>query len=130
MHGSKINVSLIGDGMRRTDILKKSLHDCCPTCGGPLVNATFHVDLETNTLVNGNAAVKVPPRYAELIWLLHKHYPRTVVRSTIIDKIWADNFDIESKTLDTTVCLARRFIEQIGYGIKCEWNVGYRLVKL
>ena len=107
-----------------------SLHEynCCPTCGQSLNSLTFRVDLNNNVLINGHRAVKVPPRYAELIWLLHKHYPNVVAHDTIMNRVWNDE-RVNTKLLQTTICLARAYIHSLGYEIVCDRGVGYRLVR-
>jgi DNA-binding winged helix-turn-helix (wHTH) protein len=115
--------------MRRAAKLAQATNSRCPCCGAEIVDATFHVDLENNVLVNGSKAVKVSGRHAELIWLLHRRYPNVVPRDDIIAMVWGV-CGAESKTVDTTVCMARRHLEQVGYTIKCEYGVGYRLVRV
>lgn len=113
----------------RKELLARATTNCCPTCGGPLKDFPLTVDLNANVLLCGDTAIKVSPRLAELIWLLCHHHPRTVSRERMFTKLWPSG-DVEEKTLDTVICYARRCVEKLGYGIKAEYKVGARLVKL
>ncbi len=109
--------------------IERAVSHCCPTCGGPLTFKPLRVDLDTNTLFGEDVACKVPPRHAEIAFLLAKRFPGYVTNDTIIARIWP-NQDISSTLLNTTICFTRRNLERVGYGIKNEFDVGYRLVRL
>ncbi len=109
--------------------IQRAVTHCCPTCGGPLTFKELRVDLDTNTLFGEGTACKVPPRHAEIAFILAKKFPGWVLNDTIIASIWP-NQDISSTLLNTTICFTRRSLEKVGYGIKNEFGVGYRLVRL
>lgn len=109
--------------------IQRAISHCCPTCGGPLTFKQLHVDLDTNTLYGDGVACKVPPRHAEIAFLLNKRFPGWVSNGSIIERVWS-NQDISSTLLNTTICFTRRSVEKVGYGIKNEFGAGYRLVRL
>jgi DNA-binding winged helix-turn-helix (wHTH) protein len=113
--------------MNRREVIETSILMRCPYCGGSLPHSErLRVDLGTNVIYGVGVAVKVPPRQAELCSVLADTYPNLVRRQTLITKIWGDQ-EISDKLLDVVVCLTRRYLERIGYGIKNEFAIGYRL---
>lgn len=115
--------------MLRADRISKQVSYCCPTCGGPLTFDELRVDLKVNTLFAKGVACKVAPRLAELCYVLAGRYPGFVKRQDIISMMWGSQ-EVSDKLINTTVCHARRNLERVGYGIKNEYGMGYRLVKL
>ena len=114
----------------RIERVARSMLKRCPCCNGPLpLEIDLRVDLGTNTVFGYGRAAHIPPRHAELIFLLVEKFPNLVQRQTLIERLWPRQ-DISDKLLDATVCLTRRYVERVGYSIKNEYGVGYRLARL
>jgi DNA-binding response OmpR family regulator len=107
----------------------KTVLNCCPTCGGPLANDDLRVDLGSNTLLGYGTALIVTARQAELCSVLANAFPYPVARQQIIAKIWGYQ-DISDDLLDVTIHQTRLKIERLGYSIKNERGVGFRIFKL
>ena len=116
--------------LTRSERIERNTSDRCPCCGAPLAaDLRLRVDLGTNTLFGYGVAVMVPPRYAELCFVLADAWPNLVERQNIIGRLWP-NQEISDKLLETTICLARRYLERVGYSIKNEFALGYRLLRI
>jgi DNA-binding winged helix-turn-helix (wHTH) protein len=116
--------------LTRSERIAVNVSDRCPCCGGPLAeNHRLRVDLGTNTLFGYGVAIIVPPRHAELCFVLAEAWPNLVRRQDIIAKLWPHQI-ISDKLLDTTICLTRRYVERIGYSIRNEYAIGYRLLRM
>ncbi len=100
----------------------------CPTCGRTLEDADLRVDLDANVLVCGDRSIGLQARQAELIWLLLDRYPECVDRDFIVSKVFAD--DVLYNTVTSTVSTARRELEKVGWTIKTERGIGYRLASV
>ena len=114
--------------MRRAERISQAVKNCCPTCGGPVTFHELRVDLSVNAILTYGVSILVPPRHAEIASVLQKHFPAIVPRQELISKIWGSS-EVSDKLLDTTLCLTRRYLEKVGFGIKNEYGQGYRLVK-
>ena len=87
------------------------------------------VNLDTNCIVFGERAVRAAPKHCEVISVLADALPRTVEYQFLISRVWGTNSNVAIKTVHTTVCFARRMLEKLGWTIKAEHGVGYRLVR-
>lgn len=118
-------------GLTRKQRLERAVSDSCPTCGAPLKDVRFWVDVQNNIIVSENRAVQVTPRVAELIWLLRKHFPHTVESERIIARVWNGQDPIDpSRNVLTQVTYARRFLEPLGWTIRNIYGGGYALHKI
>lgn len=108
--------------------LKAKTTTCaCPTCGQILSDSELRIDLNANVLICDGVAIKITKRQAEVIWLLLKNYPNVTATDRILDTIWRDS-DSTLLGLRSQVTYCRRILELIGWTIKSEHNIGYRLV--
>ena len=115
--------------LSRKERIDRSTSSNCPCCGGPLaVDPSLRVDLGTNTIYGHGVAVMVPPRHAELCYLLAEAWPNAVQRHDIVCRIWPHQ-DISDNLLKATIHLTRRYVERVGFSIKNEFGLGYRLLR-
>ena len=116
--------------MLRTEKLDKAVHDRCPLCGSLFTQPNLVVNLDTNCIIFGTRAVRAAPKHCEVVSVLLEAMPRTVEYQFMISRVWGANSDVAPKTVHTTVCFARRMLEKLGWTIKAEHKIGYRLVQL
>lgn len=101
----------------------------CPTCGHALPAGRLRVDLDNNVLLADGRAIKLQPREAELLWYLVQQYPRMARRDAIVVNVWG-NAEVCFATVKSAISDARRPLRMIGWTLKCEHGIGYRLAPL
>lgn len=104
----------------------------CPCCGRLLENKPdLEINLRHNTATSNGKCFQMQPQHAEILYLLQHAYPDIVAYERIHQRVWASK-DLEDpkKSLQTAVCIMRRQLERVGWGIKTVWGQGVRLVKL
>lgn len=87
------------------------------------------VDLNSNTLLVGAHRLTVKTRIAEVLSVLVIAWPDTVVRERLSAKVWGLYEEPSPKAIETHVCNARRILRPLGWEIKNQYGVGYRLVR-
>lgn len=103
---------------------------CCTTCGQVIVKPLpLSVDLNQNVIACGLTMIKVAPRIAELVWLLHRRWPACVPIDTIIEQVWGLP-DVESNTVKTLTHHARVKLRPFGWTVVNDRGRGYRLAQL
>jgi DNA-binding winged helix-turn-helix (wHTH) protein len=116
--------------LTRSERIERSTSTHCPCCGAPLAaDLRLRVDLGTNTVCGYGVAVVVPPRIAELCWVLADAYPNLVETQRIVSRIWGDQL-ISDSLLHVIINQTRRRLKRFGYSIENERGFGYRLLRM
>ena len=116
----------------REEFIERSASNLCPCCGQRMPQQqTLIVDLNVNRAMYNGLAVYMRPQAAEILSILKEHYPRFVTIESLIILIWQDKEpDFAHKSLQVQVCLLRKQLKLLGWGIRTIYGGGYQLVKL
>ena len=101
----------------------------CPTCGQPVSDGGLRVDLAGNVLLADGRAIKLQSRQAELLWYLLQQYPRLTSDNSILVNVWA-NADVCIATLKGAIKTTKTVLNMVGWTIKNERGLGYRIAPL
>ena len=91
--------------------------------------AGLEMNNKSGTVTAAGRELKLSRREFELFRLLFVNSGRTILRETIMDKVWADNPEISPASLDAYIYILRRKIREISDKIKIKLvkGVGYVL---
>lgn len=100
----------------------------CPCCGSESP-VDLLASLDTNTIAYQGKSTAVYPRPAmDLVYTLAKAWPGTVSLDRIAQSIWGlREPEGYVNCVETYACRARKFLREIGLGIKFVPGRGYRL---
>ena len=91
----------------------------------------LELDYASHVATLDGAAIELPLKEFELLFLLAGHKGRTLTRGFILDEIWGYDFDGNGRTLDVHINRLRdHFTEADGFRIATVRGVGYRLEDL
>lgn len=102
----------------------------CPCCGQPLPPREIAVDLNSNTLMVGEQHLKIKTRIAEVLSVIIDAWPEIVTRERLSTKVWG-LYEIPSeKAVEVHISNARKLLRPLGWTVKNQYGVGYRLVRV
>lgn len=103
----------------------------CPLCGSPVGLDGFHVDLNSNTIVVGSTAVKVPPSEAEIAYILADKSPAFVSRNQLIVGLYGGSEPGNAeRCLSVFLTRLRKTLAGVGYVIEWRYKRGVRLARI
>lgn len=103
----------------------------CPCCHQPFRPKAFPtLDLNTNTFINASGSIRLGPRQAEVLHVIIEAFPSTINRWDIINRVWPSTPKDPTNLLWNTIALIRRAINPLGWDIKNEHSLGYRLQEM
>ena len=88
---------------------------------------TVNISQYTVTLL-GNS-IDMPPKELELLYFMASHPGTVFTREQLLEKVWGYDFFGDSRTVDVHVKRLREKLlpgEELGWGIKTVWGVGYK----
>lgn len=88
----------------------------------------MEIDLDHNTVSCGGTLTHLPGRVAELLFALKKVYPNTAGYEWLRVKMWGGESNPSPNHLSVLVAFARKALEPMGWSIRVEREIGYRLV--
>lgn len=101
----------------------------CSCCGQTILSSSFLANLETNTISYKESTVRTSPQVVEILFLLHKHYPRPVRHAELNTGLWGYNGSDEySRRIIVLVFNARAVGKVLGFEIETIYGRGYRLI--
>lgn len=101
----------------------------CPCCRQPLPALDeISVNMTGNVLLYNGQCLKITRQEADLLEILVRRRPNTVLYDTIISGLWglAEPQDAQN-CLKVRITMLRKKLAPIGLGIKTEWGRGLRL---
>lgn len=104
---------------------------CCPTCGHDLApTSEIRVDLDRNTLLAGNHAVRLTPTQTELMFVLVEASPAVVPRDRLMSRMYGQSPDQpeSDRIIDVFISKARERLRGTGIEIKAHWGRGYSVI--
>lgn len=101
----------------------------------PMLEDTYawgelEVNRTNQRLLKGKERLQLSQREFQLLDLLLQHRGQVLSRELILDRIWGMEDEVTLKTIDATIRLLRKKLEQIDPGtneIKNVWGVGYTI---
>ncbi|SNX54022.1 response regulator transcription factor [Thermoanaerobacterium sp. RBIITD] len=95
---------------------------------GILSYGDIKMDLDNNTVTINGKDINLTKREFELLKVLMLNKDRVVTREELIDSVWGDKYDGDTKTLDVHIKRLREKIEintKSPNYVKTQWGIGY-----
>lgn len=104
---------------------------CCTTCGQSLPASRLLVDLNTNRVTLGTLSVKLRPRDAEVLQVLHDAAPRYISPGDLeIRVLGTEAGERCSEWVRVRISMLRKKLEGFPLRIENNHGTGYRLVEV
>ena len=85
-----------------------------------------HLDASRRQVLVNGVSVELTYKEFELLQLLMRNHGIVVPRDTIMERVWKENFEGESRTIDMHIKSLRQKLGDAGKIIRTVRNVGYR----
>lgn len=85
-----------------------------------------HLDASRRLVLVNGVSVELTYKEFELLQLLMRNHGIVVPRDTIMERVWKENFEGESRTIDMHIKSLRQKLGDAGKIIRTVRNVGYR----
>ncbi len=104
----------------------------CPTCGAPIELIGLRVDLESNTVIVDDRAIRLAPREAELLTILSEIYPRVASYEFLLARLYGacGGEDPGRGCVPVFVTKLRGVLRGTNWNIENVWGRGYRLARV
>lgn len=105
---------------------------CCPTCGHVITDLEnkISVDLTSNTVITLIGGVHLPPKEAELAFILVKRMPTFVYHEVLFTYLWGGQGPaLPDASLKVYISRLRKLLAPIGIEVENRTGCGYRIVK-
>ncbi|WP_306307170.1 response regulator transcription factor [Alicyclobacillus acidiphilus] len=92
-------------------------------------NIGLVIDMTRRTVVAGTKHISLTPKEFELMLLLARHPGRTFSREEILERIWSNDYEGETRTVDSHVKNIREKLRDAGLEpspVKTVWGIGYK----
>lgn len=88
------------------------------------------LDMRTHTARRGNVSLQLTATEWHLLEFLLRHAGQTVSREQILNRVWADEYDVQPSIVEVYISYLRRKLAAPGYAdpIRTVRGFGYRLV--
>ena len=92
----------------------------------------FKLDLESKSIYSEDELVSLSKKESSLLFLMLLEPNVVHTRESLIEKVWQDDHDYESRSLDTLIKRIRKklLIYDVNFEIKTIWGVGYKIEKI
>lgn len=102
----------------------------CPCCGQKTAPGQVRVSLDENRLWFGEVTVVLPPRLAELAFILAKNMPCSVGNEQIAQAMWGGLERFSDNNIKVAVCQLRPRLKAVGLSVATTHNRGYRMSRM
>ena len=92
---------------------------------GALTRGPVHLDTARRLVLVNASPVELTYKEFELLSLLMRNHGIVVPRDTIMERVWKENFEGESRTIDMHIKSLRQKLGEAGKIIRTVRNVGY-----
>lgn len=106
---------------------------CCPLCGHSITELEnkIIVDLTSNTVITPMGGVHLPPKEAELAFILVKRMPTFVYHEVLYTYLWGGQEPaLPDASLKVYISRLRKLLAPIGIEVENRTGCGYRMVKV
>ncbi len=101
----------------------------CECCGQKILTDCYDWDFDKNTLVDGDAVVKLRAQHAEIFEILHQKTGRVISKPNIHKKLYGLRADggADIKTIEVQICRLRKKLIGTRFEIHTHHARGYAL---
>ena len=103
---------------------------CCSKCGRPLQSREkAGLTVEIGWMNSNGQSVRISSREYQIVKKLLQLYPDLVLHDDMYLAVWGYDSDVQDKTKHVYMCKLRKKLRPLGFDIKLNFGIGYRLAK-